>query len=173
MARTRNNWGALREPRIGIMLHYDGSVRDDWALQWLRYHPDCRVSYNWLVLDDGRVEMVTPTTARAWHAGVCRTSDPVRLPYRDANSAFYGVSIAAGAMDTATLAQKMAVAELCAKLFDEHGWSRVEGLHRIVGHNTEAWPRGRKVDPEGPNLAAPVLSVAEVRRLVAVAGSSR
>lgn len=162
----RNNWNAPREPRLGVMLHYDASTSDRGAVQWLMHDPRCKVSYNYLVLDNGEVVTVAPVTARAWHAGICRSSDPGRLPYRDANSAFWGVSIAAGSGDVATLAAKVAVARVCTELMLSMGWD-LSSTFRIVGHDTEAWPRGRKIDPEGPDPLRPVLSVTEIRRMVA------
>lgn len=161
----RAPWGTLREPRQGILVHYDASASDAGALAWLRDDPRCRVSYNWLILDDASQHTIAPLDARAWHAGVCRPSD-ARLGYRDANSAFYGIAIAATDGEVATEAQREWVARLCVPLFRRHGWSRQEDLWRIVGHNTEAYPRGRKHDPVGSNPARPVLSVADIRNLV-------
>ena len=160
------NWNDdLREPRIGVLLHYDASVSDASAVQWLTRDPRCKVSYTWLILDDGSIITVAPPDARAWHAGICRASDP-RLPYRDANSAFYGLSLAATAGDRATPAALTAIADLTRALFGRHGWDTRTELWRIVGHSTEAWPRGRKVDPVGPDPARPVLRVEEIRQRV-------
>jgi hypothetical protein len=44
----------LAARRGGIMLHYDDSSRDDWAVQWFD-DPRCTNGYTWLVLDDGSV----------------------------------------------------------------------------------------------------------------------
>lgn len=155
----------LREKRIGIMLHYDASGSDKGAVSWLLNDPRCRVSYNWLITDEGAQYTVAPVDARAWHAGVCRPSNP-DLPYVDANSAFYGISIAATDGETATEIQREAVVRLCVPLFKRHRWSRVNSLYRIVGHNTECWPRNRKHDPVGSNPNKPVLSVQDVRDAV-------
>ncbi len=160
-----NYHATLREQRLGVMLHYDASTSDRGAVTWLTKDPACRVSYNLLVLDSGEVVEVAPVTARAWHAGICRSSDPSRLPYRDANSAFLGIAVAAGAGDQVTPAQLAAVVRLVRDAFDRSGWLRSE-TWRIVGHETEAWPRGRKHDPTGPTPARPVLSVAAVRQAV-------
>lgn len=158
-------WGdTLHEERKGIMLHYDASASDAGAVAWLN-SPACKVSYSWIILDDGSQITIAPTDARAWHAGVCRPSNP-QLPYKDANSAFYGIAIAATAGDHATPAQTQAVANLCVGVFQRHKWSRSTDLYRIVGHNTECWPRGRKTDPEGPNPSDPVLAVEDIRDLV-------
>jgi N-acetyl-anhydromuramyl-L-alanine amidase AmpD len=158
------NWNGMREPRLGCLLHYDASTSDAGAVQWLLHDSRAKVSYNWLVLDSGEIVNIAPADVRAWHAGICRTSDP-RLPYKDANSAFYGIAIAATAGDIATEAQKQSVADLCTQCFKRHGWD-FKQLWRIVGHDTEAWPRGRKVDPVGPDPRRPVMSVLEIRGLV-------
>ena len=146
----------VREPRQGIMLHYDDSASDAGALAWLRSDPRCHVSYNWLVLDDGQVEEIAPLTARPWHAGVCRPSSR-RLVYRDANSAFYGIAAATRAGIPVTTAQLGGIVRLCLLLWKRHLWGPEDG-HRLVGHASEAWPRGRKIDPVGPDPAHPVLS---------------
>lgn len=161
------NWNNLKEPRLGVMLHYDASASDRGAVMWLLHDPRCHVSYTWLILDDGTIVTIAPPDARAWHAGICRSSDPERLPYRDANSAFYGLSLAATAGETATPEAKKAVVDLTRALFGRHGWDTQEETWRVVGHRTEAWPRGRKADPEGSIPGKPVLSVAEVRALLA------
>ena len=164
MSVANNNWGELREPRMGLMLHYDASSSDAGALDWLTKDPRCKVSYNWLVLDNAHIHAIAPGDKRAWHAGVCRSSD-IRLPYTDANSAFIGIAIAATDGETATEAQMDSTVLLCQSLMLAHRWHRSE-TWRIVGHDTEAWPRGRKHDPTGSNPEKPVLSVAEVRRRV-------
>lgn len=158
------NWGSLREPRMGVMLHYDASASDRGAVEWLLHDPRCKVSYNYLVLDNGSVVTIAPPDARAWHAGICRSSDP-RLPYKDANSAFWGISLAATVGDVATEAAREAVADLCAVLFVNQSWPVTE-YWRIVGHSSECWPRGRKIDPQGPDPAKPVLAVADIQRMV-------
>lgn len=159
-------WGEkLREARKGVMLHYDASASDAGAVAWLR-SPECRVSYTWIILNNGSQITIAPPDARAFHAGVCRPSNPEKLNYADANSAFYGIAIAATAGDRATAIQKEAVYNLCVALFQRHKWSRKTGLYRIVGHGSECWPRGRKTDPEGPDPSRPVLSVAEIREMV-------
>jgi N-acetylmuramoyl-L-alanine amidase len=147
------------------MLHYDASMSDAGAVAWLTKDPRCKVSYNWLVLDDGRIVEVAPMGKRAWHAGVCRSSDPKRLPYTDANSAFFGIAIAATDGQRATPAQVTTVAQIVQDCFASQGWTLSE-TWRIVGHSSEAWPRGRKHDPEGSDPDNPVLSVQAVRDLL-------
>lgn len=160
---VRSNWNSTREPRLGVLIHYDASRSDAGALGWLTADPRCPVSYHVLVTDDGNAYQIAPLDKRAWHAGVCVTSDPDHLPYRDANSAFYGVSIAATDGDVATPAQFRGVVQTCRELAEREGWDLSREPWRIQGHNAEAWPRGRKIDPTGSNPAKPVLDVEAVR----------
>lgn len=148
-ARVPNeNWGALRERRVGVMLHWDASGSDVGAVAYLRWHPACRVSYTVLVLDDGTLERIAPDDARAWHAGSCTPSDPARLPYRDANSAFYGLSFAARPGDVVRREQLEAAVRQVGAWFAGEGWHPRE-WHRITDHYTETrLPSGshRKAD---------------------------
>lgn len=158
----RENHGPLTDTRMGVMLHYDASRSDTGAVAWLTKDPTCRVSYHWLVTDDGTAHVIAPHGRRAWHAGVCRPSDP-RLAYKDANSAFYGIAISATDGDTATPAQVATVVRLVRECFARQRWPLTE-TWRVVGHSSEAWPRGRKHDPEGSRASAQVLSVPLVRQ---------
>lgn len=126
------------------MLHYDGSASDAGAVSWLRDDPRCKVSYNVLLLDNGQVVQIAPNDKRAWHAGICRPSDPAH-PYTDANSAFYGVAIAAKPGDTVPLTQFGTLLRITVELFLEHGWPLTD-TWRLTSHHLEAWPRGRKTD---------------------------
>lgn len=150
------SWGPLvpLAKRIGIMLHYDASTSDAGGIAWLK-SPDCKVSYTWAVRDDGSVVEIAPENARAYHAGVCKPSSD-RLAYTDANSAFYGIALTAKAGDEVTPAQFESVLTLCRRLYAKHGWPLLE-TWRITGHAAEAWPRGRKADPD------PVLNPQTVR----------
>lgn len=171
-------WGAtLTEPRLGVMLHYDASGSDKGALQWLLVDPTCKVSYNWLVLDNGAVRDIAPNDCVAYHAGVCRSSDPTRLPYKSANAAFYGVAAAAKPGDVITPAQHLGIVLVVAACFQKHGWS-ADDLWRIVDHKSEAtYPkghakagqRGRKVDIDGVQ-GMTVQSVREAVRAYLTAG---
>lgn len=153
----------LREKRVGVMLHYDASGTDAGAVSWFA-DPRCRVSYHYLVLDDGAYVAIAPLDKRAWHAGVCQPSDS-RLAYRDANSAFYGIAAATDNRVDVTPLQLLTVAWLTRKLFEREGWP-VTDLWRITSHRTEASPRGRKSDPEGGDLKNPIFSPADVRQLL-------
>lgn len=154
----------LRERRVGVMLHYDGSGSDYSAVRWFA-DERCKVSYNLLVLDDGSYVRIAPDTARAWHAGRCKPSDPAKLPYTDANSAFYGIAIASSGKHAVAALQMLTVALLCRQYFDEQGWDLADSF-RIVSHSSEAWERGRKTDPEGVDPENPILSVADIRMLL-------
>jgi hypothetical protein len=143
----------LAAPRGGIMLHYDDSSRDDWAVEWFS-DPRCTNGYTWLVLDDGRVVELADPAYRTPHAGPCRTPR--------ANSVFYGIAAATDGLTLATGAQLESISNLCAAVFRSEGW-KLESLDkRLVGHVAEAiwtpdstpdrerWGKlGRKVDPTG------------------------
>lgn len=149
--RTKGPWDdALEQPRFGVMLHYTAGT-DLSGLQWLLFDPKCRASYSDLVLDDGTVVCIAPRDARAYHAGVCRPSAGILAAtkgqgYHDANSAFYGIAIAAESGDTATAAQLNIVTLMTAALFRNHQWPVEHVAFRLTDHASEAWPRGRKVD---------------------------
>ena len=160
----------LAAPRAGLMLHYDDSSRDDWAVEWF-HDPRCTNGYTWLVLDDGRVVELADPAKRTPHAGPCRTPR--------ANSAYYGVAAATNGLVPATDAQLASIARICAAVIKHHRWTvgPARGLdHIIVGHDAQAvWTRaytarrelwgkvGRKVDPTGQRSdGRPIIAVAEV-----------
>ena len=157
-ARASGPWNQPQGPRVGVMLHYTAGT-DLSGLQWLLFDPACKVSYNWLVLDDGTTVSVAPKEARAYHAGKCKRSR-FAPQYVDANSAFYGIAVAAQKGDVATDRQMGMVVALIVGLFIEHGWTADDVHTRITDHAAEAWPRGRKVD------TGTVLPLHEVRALV-------
>jgi N-acetyl-anhydromuramyl-L-alanine amidase AmpD len=161
---VNTNWGDLREPRLGIMLHYSGEAKqvDAALVAWMRHGEDCRVSYNTIVCDDGLDEPIAPIDKRAWHAGVCRPGSAA-YTYRDANSAFYGIALATGPGAPMTQFAFRTLVRLCRELYTKHGWPTADGW-RITGHDREAWPRGRKIDPTGPDPRKPVLDLQAVRK---------
>ena len=161
----------LAAPRGGIMLHYDDSSRDDWALEWFRDHR-CRNGYTWLVLDDGRVIELADPGKRTPHAGPCTT--PM------ANSVYYGVAAATNGLVPATGPQLASIDKVCAAVLRHHQWplrSPADLRARIVGHDEEAiwtpahtarselWRRlGRKADPTGSRPdGRPIIDTAGVR----------
>ena len=164
----------LAAPRLGLMLHYDDSSRDDWAVEWFD-DPRCTNGYTWLVLDDGRVVELADPAMRTPHAGACLT--PM------ANSAYYGVAAATNGLVLATDAQIASIVRICAAVFRLHDWDIASLETRIVGHDAQAvWtaaytPRrelwgtlGRKVDPTGQRRdGRPIIDVAQVRRRIAEA----
>ena len=162
----------LAAPRMGLMLHYDDSSRDDSAVEWF-HDPRCTNGYTWLVLDDGRVVELADPAMRTPHAGACLT--PM------ANSAYYGVAAATNGLVLATDAQIASIVRICAAVMRHHGWDAVSLETRVVGHDAQAiWtaaytPRrelwgqlGRKVDPTGQRRdGRPIIDVAGIRRRVA------
>jgi len=143
------------------MLHYTAG-NFAGSVAWCK-DPASKVSYQAIVSQKGELALIAPWDKRAWHAGPCKTSNPAQLPYTDGNSAFEGIALASlGAGDIVKPAAFAEIVRLCKERFAAHGWPLTDGW-RIVGHNTECDPRGRKLDPEGPDAAHPVLSVAAVR----------
>jgi len=167
------HYNDLLEKRIGVMIHYDASGTDAGAMAWFA-HKDCKVSYHYLVLDDGGYVTIAPLDKRAWHAGVCKPSDP-KLVYTDGNSAFYGIAAATNDRVDITPLQLLTIAWLTRKLFAREGWPTTD-LWRITGHREEAvyktghakaGQRGRKSDPQGGSLDNPIFSPADVRQVLA------
>jgi N-acetyl-anhydromuramyl-L-alanine amidase AmpD len=154
-------WDRLKGTRQGVLLHHDASRSDVGAIAWLEDDRRAKVSYHFLVLDDGRILAIAPLGTRAWHAGVCKPSRR-EFTYADGNDAFYGIAIAATDGERATEAQEASVTRLCQYLYWLEGWNEAE-TWRITGHDAEAWPRGRKTDPTGTHAEHPVLSVEEIR----------
>src|SRR3954464_2998965 len=119
----------LAAQRGGIMLHYDDSSRDDWAVEWFS-DPRCTNGYTWLVLDDGRVVELADPAYRTPHAGACRTPK--------ANSVFYGIAAATNGLVPATEAQFDSIARVCAALVRFEAWATESITRRLVGHDGEA-----------------------------------
>lgn len=153
----------LKEARKGVMVHYDGSGTDAGAISWFK-HPDCKVSYQALVLDDGSWIQVAGWDKRAWHAGVCKPAG--KVDYKDANSAFYGIAAATNEHYDVTVPQLITIAWLTWQRFKEHGWDPVKDAFRVVGHHEEAWPRGRKIDPQGLSKTNPIFIPKDIRDLL-------
>jgi N-acetyl-anhydromuramyl-L-alanine amidase AmpD len=158
-------------PRKGVMLHYDDSSRDEWAVEWF-FDKRCRNGYTWLVLDDGRVIELADPMMRTPHAGACRTPN--------ANSVFYGVAAATNGLVPATPAQLDSIVALCAVLCSHPTSSTAQRSAVVVGHDEQAiwtpantrraelWGKGgRKVDPTGVRKdGVPIIDVNEVRTRV-------
>ena len=161
----------LAAPRGGIMLHYDDSSRDDWALEWF-HDPRCTNGYTWLVLDDGRIVELADPGMRTPHAGACKT--PM------ANSVYYGVAAATNGLVPATAPQLASIVSICLCVFFYHRWPVASAGERIVGHDAQAvwtpqyttrrelWGKtGRKVDPTGQRGdGRAIIDIAEVKRRV-------
>jgi N-acetyl-anhydromuramyl-L-alanine amidase AmpD len=157
----------LAATRAGLMLHYDDSSRDDWAVEWFE-DPRCTNGYTWLVLDDGTIVELADPGFRTPHAGACRTPR--------ANSVFYGIAAATNGLTLATDAQLASIARVCAAVARFHRWTPESLTSRIVGHDAEAiwtpdstrdrsrWGHlGRKVDPTGTRAdGRPIVDVQAV-----------
>lgn len=169
LTHTTEFWSRTpREPRVGIMLHYDQSATDAGGLEWLLRDARAGVSYHEVYTRSGIAVPVAPWEAAAWHAGGCRRSAAVPA-YSHGNSAWYGLAVMAhdegvrSPREHATERQLGLLVERCCWIFRRHRWKISETRWRITGHADEAWPRGRRSDPYGPDPAAPVLSVADVQ----------
>ena len=128
--------------------------------------PSSKVSYNLLIGRDGETDLIVPWDRRAWHAGRCRPSQTSRS-YEDANSAFYGIALTGGPeLAPPTDAQELMLNEALWDRFEAHQWSVAEWW-RVQGHESEAYPRGRKDDPTGPDPHNPWLSMDGVRQALA------
>lgn len=165
------NSGEVVGKRQGVLIHFDDSTNDKWAVAWFR-DPRCKVSYNRLYLDNGDIVSVCAMTRRAWHAGVCLT--------KDANSAYYGLSAATDARTPVAPLQFGAMMEDAARLFRHHGWGPSDVETRLVGHDEQAifssantrnqalWGKlGRKIDPTGFDKAHPIIDMDMARRILA------
>lgn len=164
LAKTVPNgkWGALRETRQGVCVHYDASSSDAGSVSWFE-NPACNVSYQLLVLDDGSYVRIAPDNKRAWHAGRCKPSD--KFSYTDANSALYGIAAATNNKVDVTPVQMLTIAWLVRKWFATEGWP-VTDLWRITGHEDECDPPGRKKDPSGGLGDNPIFTAEDIRQLV-------
>lgn len=154
----------LAAPRGGIMIHYDDSSEDGWALAWFR-DPTCENGYTWLVLDDGKLAQLEDPGLRTPHAGKCRTPN--------ANSHYYGLAAATNGKVIATAAQRARMVAVAVAAFRFHGWPVDEIPSRIRGHDEEAvFPDGRlgrKVDPRGERKdRVPIIDMDRFRAQVAL-----
>ena len=61
----------------------------------------------------------------------------------------------------------LTAAWLIRRIFERHGWHVTE-TERLTTHSAEAWPRGRKIDPEGPDPNNPILSRADILDLLPI-----
>lgn len=130
----------LTEERVGIMLH----IYEDEPSTLISKKSN--LSYNVLVLQDGSYSWLVNPSKRAWHAGNCKPSNP-QLDYEDANSAFYGIALYVP-NGAATPMQLITGAWMVGNLLVHHGWPIDQDHWRLAYHSEEAWPRGRRSDPE-------------------------
>lgn len=161
----------LAAPRAGLMVHYDDSSRDDWAVEWFS-DPRCTNGYTWLVLDDGRVVELADPALRTPHPGPCKTAK--------ANSAYYGVAAATNGLVLATEQQLASIARICATIIRHHHWVNESLDDVVVGHDEQAvWTAaytarrelwgtlGRKVDPTGQRPdRRPIIDLVDLRHRI-------
>jgi N-acetyl-anhydromuramyl-L-alanine amidase AmpD len=158
--------------REGVMIHFDDSTEDKWAIAWFR-DPACKVSYNRLYLDNGDVASICSMTRRAYHAGLCLGGN--------ANSRYYGLSAATDARHPVTQKQFESMVKDATLLFRYHGWRKEDVTSRIVGHDEKAifgpentsnkklWGKlGRKIDPTGLDKTHPIINIQGFRAAVAL-----
>lgn len=131
-----------------VLLHATaGSFRG--ALSWC-LNPVSKVSYHYLISKTGEVAQIVPLGMQAWHAGVCRmTIDGQTV--RNLNSRSIGIALENrnDGADPYPKAQIDALIELIRDLK-----TRVKSLRYLVSHAEVAWPRGRKTDPRGLDMAS-------------------
>lgn len=163
--RFCQNHGTLKESPRGVMVHYDVSSSDAGGLAYLLSAEASRrqVSYNFYVTRAGKIYRLVPPGRRAWHAGKCFPSSAA-FNYRDANSAFVGVCFANNGKEAVTPQQMQAAVWLIAQLGRNNRWS-TSNLAWLSGHSAEAFPRGRKQDPEGTGRT-PIVSLPDLRSRV-------
>lgn len=166
------NQAAVVGEREGVMIHFDDSSQDGWAIAWFR-DKRCKVSYNRLYLDDGDIVSIVPMHRRAYHAGLCKGGN--------ANSRYYGLSAATNTKTPVTQQQFNSMVSDVVKIFNGHGWKKADVERRIVGHdevavygpehtkNRRLWGKlGRKIDPTGYDKTRPVINMDGFRAAVAL-----
>lgn len=157
------------------MWHYDASSSDAGGLGWFK-HKDCKMWYTRYYLDNGDIVSISPYDERTAHAGRCITPQ--------ANSFFYGLSLATNGITPVTAKQLASITEDTARLFRFHRSTWRDNVARLVGHDEQAcygpehtlnrarWGKlGRKNDPTGdpartPNRK-PVISMNDARATLA------
>lgn len=147
-------------PRGGVMIHYDDSSEDGWAIAWFK-DPACTNGYTWLVTDAGRLVQLEDPGLRTPHAGKCWM--------KNANSYFYGIAATTNGQVPATATQFARIVLVTAALFRFHKWPAHEIPARLRGHDEQAAPRGRKVDPTGVRKDhRPIIAMDQLRATVAL-----
>lgn len=131
-----------------VVLHATvGSVHS--ARNWCM-NPASKVSYHYLISKTGEVAQLVPLGMQAWHAGVCRMQVDGQT-VRNVNSRSVGVALENrnDGVDPYPQAQIDALLSLLRDL-----QARLKNLRFLVSHAEVAWPRGRKTDPRGLDMAS-------------------
>jgi N-acetylmuramoyl-L-alanine amidase len=135
-----------RQPRkaasriTSVILHDTGGKTAESTLSWFEA-PQSKVSSHYLVGKDGRVWLCVPEEQRAWHAGI---SENELWGEEDLNETSIGIELVDNNdADPYPDPQVVSLIELLADVC----WRHKIPLHRVVGHQHIARPRGRKSDP--------------------------
>lgn len=162
------NCNRRRGTAQAIALHWTAGTFAS-SLDWI-CHEESKVSYNCLIAPQGQAYLVVPWHGRAWSMGYCIPSQPTRLKYTDANSAFESIALAGGPPTLPTPQMVETCIALCVDRFVAHGWPASEVSWRITTHQAEAvfgpghpraGQRGRKEDPEGVDAKGHPLPAAQ------------
>lgn len=121
-----------------LVLHDTGSTSAAGTLSWLA-DPRSRVSYHYLVTQDGTVYQCVSERHRAWHAGKAHLHG---VPC-DVNGRSIGVALVSDGESEYPAAQLRALLWLTLDLLE--GWPIP--IRNVVGHRDVAVPPGRKQDP--------------------------
>ncbi len=148
---------SLQQEKVGIMVHFDGSMSDSGGLSWLK-SKKFTLGYNRVYGDSGKIYKMIALFMRAPHAGVCRKNKIIKDP----NSAYYGLCALTNEKTPVTTIQFENMLEDAYRIYKFHGWNVEDISWRVRGHNEEAiysksstknsklWGKlGRKMDPKG------------------------
>jgi N-acetylmuramoyl-L-alanine amidase len=130
-----------------IVLHatvgkFDGAIA--WCMS-----PQSKVSYHYIISKTGEVRQLVPLHRQAWHAGVCRMTIGGKT-VQNVNARSIGIALENrnDGVDPYPDDQVGALINLIEQLKGQ-----VRSLRYLVSHAEVAYPRGRKSDPKGLNLA--------------------
>jgi len=136
-----DNYGGINRGRRYIILHANGASTES-SINWFK-DPDARVSYHYLVTQDGVIFQFVDEGKRAWHAGVSRWQDD-----SDLNDLSVGIAVESvdGTESDLTALQINTLRTLIIDIAERHG---IPTAH-VLAHK-EVSP-GRKVDPIHINM---------------------
>jgi N-acetyl-anhydromuramyl-L-alanine amidase AmpD len=132
-------------PCVAVCLHWTGGSYLS-AVDWCQ-RAASKVSYHEIIGPQGELALLVPPDRAAWSVG--RSIAPP--PWQGAtsgNSMTYNIALSGAPPVKPTGDQLRVLTERIVVAFAHFGWSLKDGF-RITGHHQWAWPRGRKVDPQG------------------------